>query len=197
MVAAATATVAVSGCVEAPAPAIGPGIHRALAASEIATLGTPGLPDVPFGEALVTFSQALAGLHATGPDADARIRDQVLTLADILERMPAAAAEPALRRAADVMRAADADAPSIEGAKRSLAVAAAALLTLAQTAYRGHPDVLDQARSFAGSVAAIDPAHDPPDHAGMITALLRAEHALAAMYVANVANVAPAGRPPG
>ena len=186
-IAAAAATAAIAGCVAEARPTIGPGIHRALAASEIASLGAPGLADVPFGEAIVTFSQALSDLHASGEQADGRIHDEILALATVLERMPAASAEPSLRRAAGVIREADAEPPTIEGARRSLAVAAQAVLTLGQTKYRDHPEILDQARAFAGAVAAIDPARDPPDRPGIIAALLRAERVLAAMYAANVA----------
>src|SRR5690242_9534290 len=114
MLAAATATAAVAGCAEEPLPVIGPGVDRALAGATIATVGRPGLPDIPFGEALVTYSRGLSDLHAAGEHADARIRGEVLALATILDRLPAASAEPSLRRAAGLIRAADEGAPSIE-----------------------------------------------------------------------------------
>jgi hypothetical protein len=188
MLAVAAATAAVAGCGETPPAMIGPGIHRALAASEVASLGTPSLPDIPFGEALVTFSRALADLHAFEEQADAHIRDELLALATILERMPAGHVEPSMHEAAAAVRVTAAETPSIEGARRSLAVAAVALLRLVQTRYRDHPEIVEQALTFAGAVAAIDPSREPPDRPGIINALVRAERVLAAIYVANVTS---------
>jgi hypothetical protein len=175
-----------SGCAEEPA-AIGPGVHEALNAAVIASVGRPGPQDLPFGQALVGFSQALGRLHAFDEDADAAIAHEVLALAGILERMPAAGAEPELRRYAALMRGAmgrpDA---SMEDTKRALSAAATALFALVRTAYHDAPAIAASVRDFAGSVSAIDTTRTPPDRAAAVTALVRAERALAAMYAANV-----------
>ena len=106
-------------------------------------------------------------------------------LAAILERIPAAATEPRLRRAAGVMRAAmEPEEPSYQDTKRALSVASKTLLELAGGAYREVPDVALLARDFAGAVAAVDA--EGADQAGVINALIRAERALAAMYAADV-----------
>src|SRR4051794_34617549 len=149
-----------------PAVPVGPGVYAALTGAGLQTVGVPGPADVPFGEALVAYSRELGAIHAAdGPQADARIRWAVQQLAVVLERMPAAAAEPSLRWAAGAIRSTDAsfageetEAAWIEGAKRSLAVAATALQNLAAGCYRAHPEIAARARAFAGAVTAIEPA---------------------------------------
>jgi hypothetical protein len=182
-------TAAIAGCIEPPAEAIGPRVYTAMAGAEVATVGEPGPQDLPFGEALVAFSHELGDLHACdGEQADAGIRAEVVALATILERLPAAAAQPGLRHAANVMRAAmEPSEPPIEDVRRALAVAATSLLHVAQRDYRKAPEVAARARDFAGAVSAIDSGRTPPDRAGMILALVRAERLLAAMYAVNVA----------
>ncbi len=184
---------AFAGCVEEAAPAIAPSVDAEMAGAEMATVGEPGPQDLAFGAALVGFSQGLGRLHAcAGAEADQPIRAEVLALATILERMPAAAAEPALRHAAGVMRAAmEPEAPPFEDIRRALAVAATSLLHLAQRAYRNAPEVAARARDFAGAVSAIDAERAPPDRAGVIVSLVRAERALAAMYAVNAAPARP------
>ena len=183
--AASVAAVALGGCAEEPEEAIGPCIYPALTRADIATVGEPGPADLPFGEALVTYSRRLGTLHVGGDHTDARIRRAVRDLARILERVPAAAAEPHLRHAAGLMRAAtEPEEPSIEDTKRALAVAAKALLELAERDYREVPEVASLTRNFAGAVTAIDTDHN--DQAAAIDALIRAERALAAMYAADV-----------
>jgi hypothetical protein len=185
--AAAGAAAALAGCAEEPLPAISPSVYPEMEAAELSTIGTPGPPDVAFGQGLVAYSRDLSDLHATDANAGERIQGQVLALADILERLPAAAAEPGLRRAAGHIRAAaSGESLSMEDTKRALAVAAAALLGAAKCEYRGRPEIVAHARAFAGWVSAIDSSRDPPDYPTVIAALLRAEHTLAAMYVANV-----------
>ncbi len=185
ILAAASVSVVLGGCAEEPAEAIGPCVYPALARAEMATVGVPGPADLPFGEALVTYSRRLGSLHAGGEHTDAHLRRAVRDLARILERVPAAAVEPRLRHTASLMRAAmDPEQPSIEATKRALAAAATALLELADRAYREVPDVAALTRDFGGAVSAIDTDRD--DQAGVIDALLRAERALAAMYAANV-----------
>jgi hypothetical protein len=181
------AGLSLAGCGEERPPAIGPGVYPALAAADIVTIGEPGPQDVPFGQALVTYSQQLGSLHARDPDADARIFDAVRAMATVLERIPAAGAQPRLRSAASLMRAAvEAPDASIEDVKRALAAAATALLPLARSTYRESPEVGAHLRGFAGSVSAIDTSREPPDRATVVCALLRAERALSVMYAANV-----------
>lgn len=196
ILAAVTAVIMSAGCAEEPEPAIGPGVYAGLAGAQLATVGAPGPQDLPFGEALIAYSHELARIHAyQGTVADDQLAWEVRQLATLLERMPAAAHQRSLRRAAAQMRAADEGVePSIEGLKRALAVAATELLGLARTAYSACPEVTARAQEFAGAVSAIDPQLDPPDRPGVILALLRAEHALAAMYAVNVAP--PRARPP-
>jgi len=176
---------ALGGCAEEPVEAIGPCVYPELTRAAVATVGVPGPADLPFGEALIRYSRGLASVHAGGEHTDAQLRRSVLRLAVILERMPAGADEPRLRGAARSMRAAmEPEEPSIETTRRALAVAATALLELADRAYREVPDAASLSRDFAGAVTAIDVGSD--DQAGVINALLRAERALAAMYAANV-----------
>jgi hypothetical protein len=184
---AAVGLAALAGCVEEPRPAIGPSVYSALDGATLATIGTPGPPDIAFGQALVAYSRELSDLHASDEHAGERIRGEVLALADILDRLPAAAAEPGLRRAAGRIREAlSAPEPSMEDTKRALAVAAAALLGVAKCDYRAPKEVAAGARAFAGAVSAIDSGREPPDYPAAILALVRAEHVLAAMYAANV-----------
>ena len=187
IVAVAGAAVLACGCAESAAPPIGPGVYVAMNGAALATVGTPGVQDIPFGEALLTYSRQLSGLHADqGVQADAAIRNQVLWLAVILERMPAASAEPELRRAAALIRAQmEPEAPSVEETKRALALAANALLIAARRGYALEPEVAAYGRDFAGAVSAIDARRTPPDRAGVITALVRAERMLAQMYAIN------------
>ncbi len=185
MVAAASAALVLGGCAEETEPAIGPCIYPEATRAAIATVGVPGPADLPFGEALVAYSRRLGDLHAGGEHTEARIRHAVRELAGILERIPAAAAGPRLRRAAGAMRAAmEGEDASYEVTKRALSVASKALLELADRDYREVPDVAERAREFAGAVAAVDV--DRADQAGVIDALIRAERALAAMYAADV-----------
>jgi hypothetical protein len=184
---AAVGLAALSGCAEEPRPAIAPSVYPALEGAELATIGTPGPPDIAFGQALVAYSRELSDLHASDEHAGERIRGEVLALADILDRLPAAAAEPGLRRAAGRIREAlSVSEPSMEDTKRALAVVAVALLGVARCDYRGRPEIAASARALAGSVSAIDSGRDPPDYPAAILALIRAEHVLAAMYAANV-----------
>jgi hypothetical protein len=180
-----------SGCAEEPA-AIGPGIHHALDAAVVASVGRPGPQDLPFGQALVGFSQELGRLHAFDEDADSGIARAVLELAAILERLPAAGAQPELRRYAGLMRdAMERHDATMEDTQRALSAAATGLFALVRTAYRDDPQITALVRAFAGSVSAIDTARAPPDRAAAVTALVRAERALAAMYAANVASLPP------
>jgi hypothetical protein len=186
MVAGAVAGVALSACAEEQT-AIGPSVHPALAGATIATVGTPGPQDAPFGQALVMFSQGLGQLNAAAEDADARIASQIDALATILERLPVAGAQPMLRRTAASMRAATLGREgSIEDTKRALAAAATALLSVSRCAYGDTPAVAAHLRRFAGAVAAIDTQREPTDRAAVVEALVRAERALALMYAANV-----------
>lgn len=201
LVAAPAALGLLAGCVEEPRSAVAtaqaevPGIYAAMRAAELRTLGEPGPQDLPFGEALVTYSRELAGIHAfDGAQADASIRWAVGQLAIILDRIPAAAAEPALHQAAARMRAlveTTGDEQNIERNRRALAIAATALLHLAEDAYDDVPEIAARARVFAGAVEAIDPRRDPPDRPGELNALRRAETTLAAMYAANVGQPRP------
>ncbi len=190
ILAAAGATAAAGGCVEETPRAQGPDVYVAMTGAVLATVGYPGPQDIPFGEALVAFSRRIGDLHSDqGEQADASIQAAVLELATILERMPAASAQPRLRRAASQIRAAleaDGSHPSIETMKRSLALAATELLHAAQCCYREHPEVADLARRLAGAVTAIDGERSLPDRAGVITALISAERALAMIYAINV-----------
>jgi hypothetical protein len=202
VIAALGAAGALGGCVEEPmtgAVPVGPGVYAALTGAELQTVGAPGPADLPFGEGLVAFSRELGAIHAAdGPRADVRIRRAIQELAVILERMPAAAAQPSLRWASGAMLSTDAsfageeaEGASIEGAKRSLAIAATALQNLAAGCYRRDPEIAARTRAFAGAVNAIDPTRAPPDRPGVINALVRAERALATMYAANVAPSKP------
>src|SRR5262245_25740608 len=139
IVAAAGATALLGGCAEetafAPPPAAPRGVYAAMRATELATIGAPGPADLPFGEALVTYSHLLGEVHAwEGERADALIREAIFQLATILSRMPAAAAQPSLRRAAATVRV-EASAPGAEATRRALAIAATELLRLAGDAY--------------------------------------------------------------
>jgi hypothetical protein len=189
ILAAVAAAVLLLGCAEnAEPPAIGPGVYSAMNAAALATVGSPSVQDLPFGEALLTYSRDLSKIHADQHEqADASIRNEVLWLAVILERMPAAATQPVLRSAAARMRAAmEPENPTGEETKRALALAADALLVAARRGYALEPDVAPLAREFAGAVSAIDSARWPPDRAAEIAALARAERALAMMYAMNV-----------
>ena len=119
ILAVATAVTMSAGCAEEPEPAIGPGVYTGLTAAQVATVGSPGPQDLPFGEALVAYSRELASIHAfQGAVADERLAWEVRQLATVLERMPAAAQQHSLRRAAAQMRAADEGAePSIRRAE--------------------------------------------------------------------------------
>jgi hypothetical protein len=184
---------ALAGCAEEGTTAApGPGWYAAMTAAELRTIGRPGAPDLPFGEALVTYSEGVRAIHAfEGPRADRRTRWAVRQLAVVLERMPAASAEPRLRRAAGEVRTIEAsapeDAPAVEETRHALAIAATALLDLAVAEYGDDPAIATRARAFAETVKAIDPQRTPPDRAGAINALLAAEQALASMYAANIA----------
>jgi hypothetical protein len=193
---AAGAALFAAACAEEPQQAIGPGVYPALAAAEVVTLGQPGPQDVPFGQALLGYSQELGHLHATDANVGVRVDAATHALATVLDRMPAGGAEPLLRRTAIMMRAEiDGHEYSVERTKRALAAAATALLGLAQTLYRDEPDIAARLREFAGSVAAIDAQRDPPDHAAVITALLRAERALGVIYAADVVPPLAGSRP--
>ncbi len=186
---AASACALLVACAEEPPAAIGPGIYPALETAEMMTLGAPGPQDVPFAEALAAYSHALGRLHAFEPTSRQGIADEIGRLAAVLDRVPAAGSEPVLRATAARMRAVvERKDASAEDDKRALAAAATALLPVAQNAYRGSPDVVVLVRAFADAVSAVDAARDPPDLAGMLDALLRAERALAAMYAADVAT---------
>ncbi len=85
----------------------------------------------------------------------------MLELATILERMPAAAAEPRLRRAAESIRKSEGgledediepEAAPAERTKQSLAIASTALLELARSHYRETPQIAAEARAFAAAV---------------------------------------------
>ena len=73
----------VTGCVEeelGPPPTV-PAPYRALATSELGTVGAPGPQDQPFGEALAGFAHEVNRLHAfRGPQSDAAIGWSVLEL---------------------------------------------------------------------------------------------------------------------
>jgi hypothetical protein len=198
VVAALSATSTMIGCVEEPLalpPVAAP--YRALANAELATVGSPGPQDQAFGEALSGFAHEVDRAHAfQGARADASISWSVLQLATILERMPAAEAEPSLRRAAEAIRKneggleSDDNAPiepPAERTKRSLAIAATALLHLARGHYAATPEIAADARVFAASVAGIDPENDPGNRAAMLDALTRASRVLARIYAVNVA----------
>ena len=179
-----------------PPPTV-PAPYRALADAEPQTVGSPGPQDRPFGEALAGLAHEVYRIHANeGAQADASINWSVLQLAMVLEHMPAAAAEPRLRRAAEAIRkneaGIDRDAtepvgPPAEGTKRSMAIAATALLQLARSHYGETPEIAAEARVFAAAVEGIDQNRDPPDRAAMIAALTRATRVLARMYAVNVA----------
>lgn len=193
LVAATAATGLLAGCVDEPSsvPAQPSGAQAALRAAELRTVGVPGPQDLPFGEALVTYSRELAGMHAFDEArAGASIRWAVVQLATILDRIPAAAAEPALHQAATRMRAlteSSGDEENVAQNRRALTIAATALLHLAEDTYGDVPEIAARARAFAGAVEAIDPRREPPDRPGELNALRRAESALAAIYAANVA----------
>jgi hypothetical protein len=201
--AALSATSALVGCVEEPLgpPAVVPAPYRALGDAELATLGSPGPQDRPFGEALSGYAQEVNRIHAfAGPRADPSIAWAVLQLATVLERMPAAAAQPRLRRAAEAIRkneAGDGDEsalPPVERVKQSLAIAATALLQLARTHYGETPEIAADARALAATIEGIDPEREPADRAGILDALTRATGLLARMYAANVAPASSARR---
>jgi len=198
------AAAAIAGCTgehDVSQPRIGPGALVALRGAELRTVGAPGAPDLPFGEALITYSRQIGAIHAfTGARADPQIHAAVRQLATVLDRMPAAAAQPALRRAAARIRAdqtdVDPDEPAVAPAQRSLAIAATALLDLASSAYAASPEIGALARNFAGAVEAIDVERTPPDRASVIDALVRGERVLAAMYATNVRRPSPPAVPP-
>lgn len=188
-----------TGCVEEQLgpPPIVPAPYRSLATSVLSTVGTPGPQDQPFGEALTGFANEVNRLHAFhGAQADARIAWSTLDLATILESLPAAAAQPRLRRAAEAIRkneaglpgaVAEPESPPAERLKQSLAIAATALLDLAKSHYAATPEVAAEARVFAAAVESIDAEREPADRAAIINALVRATHVLARMYAINVA----------
>jgi hypothetical protein len=190
---------ALMGCVEEPLgpPPVVPAPYQALATAQLQTLGAPGPQDQPFGEALAAFAHEVNRVHAfEGARAEASISWSVLQLATLLERMPVAAAEPRMRRAAAAIRrtevgqgAAEAEPlePWAERTKRSLAIAATALLQVAKSHYEDTPEIAAEARVFAATVEAIDPESDPTDRAGMIDALTQSTRLLARMYAINVA----------
>ena len=197
--AAVSATSAFTGCVEeplGPPPAV-PAPYRALATAQLRTVGAPGPQDQPFGEALADYAREVHRVHAfEGAQAEASISGSVLRLATLLERMPVAAAEPRMRRAAEAIRRTEVgtgrdDAeplePWAERTRRSLAIAATALLQLAKSHYEDTPEIAAEARVFAASVEVIDPESDATDRAGMIDALIRSTRLLARMYAVNVA----------
>jgi hypothetical protein len=191
ILAAASAAAAAGGCVEeGSAGPLTPGVYVAMTGAALATVGHPGPQDIPFGSALTTFSQRLGDLHADqGEEADASIRAGVLELATILERLPAAAAQPGLRRAASRIRAeveAAGAHPSVETTKRSLAAVATELLHAARSCYAEHPEVAELARAFASAVSAVDAERSLPDRAAVIVAMIHAERVLATMYAINV-----------
>jgi hypothetical protein len=196
--AALSATSAITGCVEEQfgPPATVPGPYRALSDAQLQTVGSPGPQDRPFGEALAGYAQEVSRIHAyQGRRADASISWSVLQLATVLERMPAAAAEPWLRRTAESMRRSEGgpedddepEASPAERTKQSLAMAATALLLVARNYYRETPQIAAEARVFAAAVEGIDTERDPPDRAGMADALTRSVHVLAGMYAVNIA----------
>jgi hypothetical protein len=199
VVAALSAASTVIGCVaeELGPPAIAAAPYPALATSELATVGAPGPQDQPFGEALAGFAHEVNRLHAfKGAQADAAIAWSTLQLATILERMPAAAAEPRLRRAAEAIRKNEAglesataapEAPPAERLRQSLAIAATALLQLARSHYGDTPEIAAEARVFAAAVESIDVEREPADRAAIVNALVRATHVLGRMYAINVA----------
>jgi hypothetical protein len=187
---------AAMGCVEEPLgpPPVVPAPYRDLGDAELATLGTPGPQDRPFGEALSGYAQAVSRIQAfTGARSDSSIAWAVLQLAAALERMPAAAAQPRLRGAAEAMRKNEAGngeesvEPPVERVKQSLAIAATALLQLARSHYSDTPQIAAEARVFAATIQGIDPEREPPDRASIIDALTRATGVLARMYAANAA----------
>jgi hypothetical protein len=213
---------ATMGCVEEPMgpPTRVPEPYRAMASAQLQTVGEPGPQDRPFGEALVAYALEVDRIHAfEGARADAAIGWAVLQLARILERLPAAAAEPALRRAAAAIRANETETQTetetdpddesskpavtpVERTKQSLAIVATALLQLAATAYRETPQIAVAARVFAATVDGINPESSSPDRPGILDALVHAQRVLAGMYAVNVAppnqiNHEPAGVRPG
>lgn len=199
----------VAGCVEEQfgPPATMPAPYRALSSAELQTVGSPGPQDRPFGEALAAYAQEVNRIHAfQGRRVDASISWAVLQLATILERMPAAAAEPWLRRAAESIRKSEGglggddvepEAEPAERTKQSLAIAATMLLQLARNYYRETPQIAAEARVFAAAVEAIDPESDPPDRVAMVDALTRAARVLAGMYAVNVAPPSSVGSEAG
>jgi hypothetical protein len=189
----AGAAASLAGCAAevAEGPPARPGVLATMRSTQLLTVGAPGPADLPFGEALVTYSRMLGDVHAwQGERSDEAIREAILQLATVIERMPAAGAEPALRGAAAAMRR-EIRAGGAEAEKRALARAATEIAWLATRAYVDAPGVIDRARELAGTVDAIDPLLVPLDRASYIRALLRAEKALAAMYAANVAPPRP------
>lgn len=199
LVAALGAASTIVGCVDEQLaqPATPAAPYRALSDAALQTVGSPGPQDRPFGEALSAYAQEVNRIHSfQGRRAEASISWAVLQLATILESMPAAAAQPRLRRAAEAIRRSEGDleggevepeAAPAERTKRSLAIAATAILQLARSHYRETPQIAAAARVFAAAVEGIDPERDPPDRAGMINALTRAQRVLAGMYAVNVA----------
>jgi hypothetical protein len=202
--AAVSAISALTGCVEeslGPPPTV-PAPYRALATAQLQTVGAPGPQDQAFGEALTEYAREVHRIHAfEGARAEAQITWSVLRLAALLERMPVAAAEPRMRRAAEQIRRTEAgtgtdDAeplePWAERTRRSLAIAATALLQLAKSHYADTPEIAAEARVFAAIVETIDPESDSTDRAGMIDALIRSTRLLARMYAINVAPASSA-----
>lgn len=183
------------GCTPEPAEPWPSVPQREMGSAALMTIGQPGPADMAFGSALVAYSNLLARAHAYDERHFAgAVAAAVDELASVLETMPAASAEPSLRAAALAMRKnqasvekAESEQAAIEGTQRSLMLAATALLRLATSAYRDQPDVLARARELARAAAGIDPFRTPPDRAGVIDALNRAERLLAAMYVVNIA----------
>jgi len=205
---------ATMGCVEAPMgpPTRVPEPYRAMASAQLQTVGSPGPQDQPFGEALSAYALEVNRIHAfEGARADAAISWAVLQLARILERLPAAAAEPALRRAAAAIRAnetatatetdpeGEINEPAmtpVERTKQSLAIVATALLQLAANTYREVPQIAATARVFASTVEGINPESSVPDRPGIRDALVHAQRVLAGMYAVNVAPASHAQHEP-
>ncbi len=136
----------------------------------------------------------MSRIHAfSGARSDSSTAWAVLQLATALEQMPAAAAQPRLRDAAEAIRKNEAGngdeavEPPVERVKQSLAIAATALLQLARSHYGDTPQIAAEARVFAATVQGIDPEREPADRAAIIDALTRATGVLARMYAVNAA----------
>ena len=193
------ASSAIMGCVEGPMgpPTRAPEPYRAMASAQLQTVGSPGPQDRPFGEALAAYALEVDRIHAfEGERADAAIAWSILQLARILERLPAAADQPELRRAAAAIRASESDVDGersdppmnpVERTKQSLALVATALLQLAAGAYKDVPQISVEARFFASTVDGINSETSLPDRPGVLDALMSVQRVLAGMYAVNVA----------